>query len=85
MGGKSPLGISMGPNHILVYQWVVNTSLLRIVNVSVIVLYNVVYDFRVLEMHVDACVSIHSRFHAGLHVCVFYACHAYSVCACVRG
>ena len=52
--------------------------LLRIVNVSVIVLYNVVYDFRVLEMHVDACVSIHSRF----HVCVFYACHAYSVCAC---
>ena len=48
-----------------------------IVNVSVIVLYNVVYDFRVLEMHVDACVSIHSRF----HVCVFYACHAYSVCA----
>ena len=67
----------MGPNHILVYQWVVNPQYKKyevqcgnkvrsctyycIVNVSVIVLYNVVYDFRVLEMHVDACVSIHSK------------------------
>ena len=48
-----------------------------IVNVSVIVLYNVVYDFRVLEMHVDACVSIHS---VG-STCVYFMLAMHTVCA----
>ena len=58
--------------------------LLRIVNVSVIVLYNVVYDFRVLEMHVDACVSIHSRFHAG-STCVYFMLAMHTVYARAGG
>ena len=74
----------MGPNHILVYQWVVNPQCSAVIKCAVVHVIahcecvSVVYDFRVLEMHVDACVSIHVG-----STCVYFMLAMHTVsCAC---